>query len=389
MLNRSSQATGATLFSKILFSTALVFLATTASADWQNGLDHFKAGNLAEAEADFRQVAETQPDWYGGHRMLGRVLLQADRWPEAVKSLARAHELAPEDSGTRFDLGRAAVTAEQPKVALAALRGERPKDIPDAVWLDWLKYRAEAHRLAGSRAEGHQDLTKLAVLEPKNADIQYRLSLSSRDLGDARGELTHLDRAVKLAPQEASYLRRSIQLRLEAMGTGPVADKCLALTQRAEKLVALEGSIPNFNLAAQVESCAGRPANAVAWHERSIKAGDDSWQTAFDLARRQTAAGAPEPAVKGLQQLLGRSEGAQKKQVHEQLGLALELLSRYSEAISQYELAGADDRLAAAKEAHAIHQTNQEEEERYRRELELRTELDKLKEMEKQAANGL
>ena len=128
---------------------AFMFLLAAAApgyADWQAGLDAFKAGKLGEAEQHFRQVADDKPDWYGGHRMLGQVLLRLERPKDALAPLTKAHELAPTDAATRFDLGRASLGAEKAADALKTLGGPRPSPIPDALWRQWLHYRAEAAR---------------------------------------------------------------------------------------------------------------------------------------------------------------------------------------------------------------------------------------------------
>ena len=53
----------------------LLALAIPAEAGWEEGVAAFRAQNYAQAIEEFRVVVEDQPEWAGGHRMLGQSFL--------------------------------------------------------------------------------------------------------------------------------------------------------------------------------------------------------------------------------------------------------------------------------------------------------------------------
>lgn len=370
----------------------LLGIAAPCAADWQAGLEAFKAGNLDEAKGHFEQVAVEKPDWYGGHRMLGQVLLRLERPDEAMTALQRALELSPSDPATRFDLGRAALDAGRPELAAKTLDGPRPDASPDKLWGQWLRFRAEAARQNNDLPAARKDLEALLPMSPNDAKLRYLLASITEDLGESRATRELLGQATQLAPKDPIYLAKRLAWDLNATRdlseTDDKAAACSALVDQGHVLLKLEPSAKHLKLAGRIEACAGHSEAASQHLQKAMKVGSRDWDTAFLLARQQSRAGNLEQAAKTLTSLFDIATADQKKRTHEELGYTLQLLDRYSDAIEHYSKAGAADRVAQAQDAHRIHQANLAEEERHRKEIELRKKIKDLNDQAEKAANG-
>ena len=86
----------------------------------QRALDLHRRGNLAEAEPIYRELARANPDHFGVAQMLGALLLQAGRAPEAQIELQRALTLRPGDVDTLYQLGLALHEQQRFEQALQA-----------------------------------------------------------------------------------------------------------------------------------------------------------------------------------------------------------------------------------------------------------------------------
>lgn len=84
-----------------------------------------RAGNAREAENVLQQAIQMEPDNPWAHRNLGAVLLNQEKWGEAVYLFRRATELNPRDEMAWYGLGQAyenaGELAEADKAYLAAL----------------------------------------------------------------------------------------------------------------------------------------------------------------------------------------------------------------------------------------------------------------------------
>ena len=108
-LRSSSARSVALALGLLLLATTPVAFAETDA--WAAGVKAFRSGDLDAAATYIAEVVDAKPDWYGGHLMLGQVRLKQQRSGDAVKALARAHELAPDDVAVRLALGQAALAA--------------------------------------------------------------------------------------------------------------------------------------------------------------------------------------------------------------------------------------------------------------------------------------
>jgi len=96
-------------------------LAVPSRADWQQGVTAFTAGDLATAAREFKTIVDAQPDWPGGHFMLGWTFLKQKRNQEALTHLRKAYDLNPADPNYQLRLGEAYVASGRYSDAVAFL----------------------------------------------------------------------------------------------------------------------------------------------------------------------------------------------------------------------------------------------------------------------------
>ena len=64
-----------------------------------------RAGKLEEAERDFRQVLEINPEVAAAYVNLGVIYMRRKQWPQALEMLHKAEKLAPDMAGIRLNIG--------------------------------------------------------------------------------------------------------------------------------------------------------------------------------------------------------------------------------------------------------------------------------------------
>ena len=74
---------------------------------FQRGQAALNQGRLEEAERDFRQVLEANPEVGGAYANLGVVYMRRKQWPKALELLGKAESLMPQVPGIRLNIGLA------------------------------------------------------------------------------------------------------------------------------------------------------------------------------------------------------------------------------------------------------------------------------------------
>ncbi|MCY3590810.1 MAG: tetratricopeptide repeat protein [Acidobacteria bacterium] len=76
----------------LAWAAACLVLSPAAFADWQAGIDAYRARDFEQAVAEFRQFVDERPDQHAGHLMLGRSLFAAERYKAAAAALRLAED---------------------------------------------------------------------------------------------------------------------------------------------------------------------------------------------------------------------------------------------------------------------------------------------------------
>src|SRR5579871_6979776 len=83
----------------------MVISAASCDALLEQAAAHYRAGQLREAEALYRQVLAVQPDRADLHAGLGTLLFLQARTDEAFAALRQALRIAPGNTETLYKLG--------------------------------------------------------------------------------------------------------------------------------------------------------------------------------------------------------------------------------------------------------------------------------------------
>jgi len=224
-------------------------------------------GDTEGAIDAFNAALELRPDFFLAHLGLGSMLLESEKFEEAVVEAREACRLDPESFQAHNLLGAAHIQVFEPGLAIEALRTAirlRPED-PHV-----LHNLGIAHRLCGRVDEAIAAQRRVLQILPGHASAHSQLGLAFSQKGD-------LDSAITAA-------RESV--RLEPDHFGNHYNLGLVLSWRQEEGQAAEA----FRESIQLRPDFGPAFNALAWllvtcADRQLRDAD----SAVDLARKAVA----------------------------------------------------------------------------------------------------
>ena len=144
---------------------------------------------------------------------LGHLLLLLNQYPSAIDRLREAEKALPKDPAVKYDLAVALVATKHPAEAVAPLKAylaDRADDVEAR--------EAYAHALADTGATKHAaaEFSKLSAAQPLVARHAVNAAVAARKLGDAKGERSWLEKAAKLAPDDAAVANDLARLQFSA-----------------------------------------------------------------------------------------------------------------------------------------------------------------------------
>lgn len=181
--------------------------------------DRLKAGDVARAEALFREILARNPEQPDSLHALARIALQTGRDAEAIPLLQRALALYPTAAQCHADLAVAFQNTGQNEAAVASARAALKLD---ARHLSALNTLGNALRATSRPEEAAQALQTAVSIEPSHPLLQLNLASALRELGRLDAALESTQRAIALAPGDAdahlqlATLLRALQRRDEA-----------------------------------------------------------------------------------------------------------------------------------------------------------------------------
>ncbi len=171
-----------------------------------NGIVFRSVGDYPKAKAMLEQAVAIDPNFSNSRYNLGMVLVLLKEWQGAKEQLEKAIELGVPEPQVHFELAK----------ALRGL-GNNDRALEEMQTYQRLKKEAEVGMEASNAAiEGDKALAagkvqeaiahyrEAAEGEPNSAQYKYKLSMALHQSGDAEGERTELEQAVKLDPQLAA-----------------------------------------------------------------------------------------------------------------------------------------------------------------------------------------
>jgi tetratricopeptide (TPR) repeat protein len=183
----------------------LVLLTATAHAGWEEGRAAFQKGDLNQAANEFKAVVDGQPDWPGGHFMLGWTYLRMNRNQDAITHLRKAYDLDKNNAAYQLRLGEAYVKAGRYSDAVGFLSKINPSSLPKDMQGFLAQLKAVAKSKSGQSALG--ELAAAIKIDPNNADLQYQYGAAALNEGQTDTAIRALETAVRLDPGDADKQR--------------------------------------------------------------------------------------------------------------------------------------------------------------------------------------
>lgn len=375
---------------KILMLTALVTsVGVVAQADWQSGVAAFKAGNFAQASQAFQEVVSAQPDFAGGHYMLGQSLLKEGKNQDALSHLRKAYELESSNLSYAFGLAKGYFDSSRFNEALQMLEKIDRSSLPKAQQSVHQQMRAVALARTGRAAEALGALREVAQSNTNSASAWYSYGSAALSAGEIDQAVSALERAVNLdgnTKAREAYIKALIQKARTTRGSSAkkqVYAKAVPVAQ------GLPSSYEHLLTLGEVQLGAAQYEQALATlNQAKAKNANDFYvhfYTAQVLTSLERWADAETAAEAALQR--ARQDRA-KKLAWRQIGFVNEKQKSYEEAITAYRNAGDQSGVRRVEENQRIAEENKEIEQHNQQIEELREEEEALQEALEELQGG-
>lgn len=227
----------------------------------QVALGHHRAGQLAEAEAIYRQVLAADPEHFDALHLLGLVALAVGQPEQAVQLIGKALARNPSNPAAHFNLGNAFLSLKRFGDAEASYKNAL-KLKPDY---------AEAHGnlanllVAQKRlAEAEACCKKVVKLKPGLAEAHNNLGNLLRDMGRMKEAEASFRKALAISPNHAE-IHNNLGIALKEQGRHAEAE------QRYRKALELKPDFAEaaFNLGNLLQ-VVGRPEESEACCRKAL-----------------------------------------------------------------------------------------------------------------------
>ncbi len=342
---------------------AIAFLgAGAAQAGWDEGKAAFTSGNLSAAAQEFQAVVNAQPEWPGGHFMLGWTELRRDNPTRAIEHLRKAYDLDKANELYRLRLGQAYVNARRYGDAVAFLSkinsGALPKDLQGLL----AQLKAVAYSKSGQSGAALAEVAKAAKASPNDADLQYKWGAMAVKEGDMTSGIRALENAVRLDSGDMDKQRALAKAYLKMGRTTRGSGKTGAYQKAAsaaQKVVARSASYDNLMLLGGAQLGAKQYDGAISTFQQASGKSSD-WLPQFYIGQAHTAKGSYRSAESSLKQALNNTSSPQdQRQIWKQLGFVYEKQKNYNESIAFYNKAGDSGSAARVRENQETEEYNQ------------------------------
>lgn len=333
-----------TILTSILAVAMLISTAGLARADWATGKAAFEAGNWSVAAAEFQAVIDMQPDWYGGHFMLGWTNLKQKNGKDAVQNLRKAYDLKNDDPNIQLRLGEAYVQTGRHSDAVAFLSKINAASLPKDAQGYLAQLKAVALTNSGQAASAVGELKKAAAANPQDANIWFSYGSTAYSTGDTATAIPALEKAVQLDPKDMNkqkvFAQALVSQARRAQGSAKSSQYQKGVAA-AQKVVAANPSFDNLMLLAGAQLGAQQYSAAATSYEQAAAKNSSDWLSSYHLGQAHTANKQYNAAESALKKALDRAQQpADQATVWKQLGFVYEKQKKYSEAISAYDRGG-------------------------------------------------
>lgn len=368
----------------IVLAAALgLLVAGSASAGWEEGVAAYRSGNFSAAIGEFQGVVDAQPDYAGGHLMLGQALLKAGRAQEAVACLRNAYDLDPNNVGTQVALGTAFVAASRYNEAATLLSRIDVNALPSAQQSIVNKLKAKALAESGNTSSALAALAAAVANNPNDASAQRQYGVMLYNAGQTPQAVSALQKAASL-DGNVDTLRAlaDAALRLGREQATPAGKRSAYSTaaDAASRLVAASGSFDNLMRLGQAQLGAKQYDSAISTFQRAGSANAGDWLPTYYIGQAQTATGSYTAAASSLQDALRKtSDRNDTIKIWSALGFVFEKQKNWDQARTAYEKAGNSGAIARVNDNEETARYNEGIDDEAQRLAEIAAEEDRLR----------
>lgn len=373
--------------------TALLLAASVAAqAGWEEGLAAFQKGDLAAAAQEFQAVVDQQPEWYGGHFMLGQVRLKQGKNQDALAHLRKAYDLKPDDVSVQLPLGKAYLENGRYNDAATLLGGINAGSLPAPQRSALQQMLAIAYDKTGRADESLAALAQAATANPGDARVQFQYGTAALNAGETDAAIRALEKAASLDPADPAKSKVLIQALIRS-GRENRGDAKTRAYQKAvgtaDGLVKRDPSYDNLLLLGEAQLGAANYQGAAKAFEQASAKNSTDWLVQYYLGQAYTANNQLDKAEAALEVALTRTrQSTDQRRVYSQLGFVYEKQRDFEKAKTAYAQAGNDAAAARVAENQKTAAYNAEVEAEAARLQQLEEERKRLEEELKELAGG-
>lgn len=290
------------------------------------GISLLQQGQLAPAEAYFRQVLTAVPQQIDALQFLGVIEYQKGRFAAAAELLQRAIDLAPDAPGLHCNLGLAQQELGHPEQALASY--DRALALMPK-FVEALNNRGNVLRELGRLAESAASYRRALTSRPDFIEALFNLGITQIVQGQADQAVTPLARCLRLAPGH-----------LGAWGQYGIA--LMALNKHADALGCFERILEHTANDAEAHYWRGnallalvRPDEALQAYGNAAQIRPDIPEVHYNIGNVLLDQGRVEEGIAAFDQALARRPAFPEALYNR--GGAEQDLGRYDDAAATYE----------------------------------------------------
>lgn len=363
---------------------SLLLTASIATAGYEEGVAAFKAGNFAQAIAEFQQFVEERPDQHAGYQMLGLSLMSARRAAEAVAPFEKALELKGENPADRLYLGRAQHLSGKHREAISTLSQLNIGSLPPKNQSQIYQMRGASYAQLGNTGSAAADLGRVADLNSSDAGARFEYGRMLHNDAQLDPAIAAYERAVSMDGSQTEW-KKVLVNALKLKGRSTPGSAKVGVYRKAEdyarSLVGSSASYDNLLLLGEVQLGAKSYDSAASTFQQGISKRSNDWHAHFYLGQAYGSLERYSDAEGPLNTALPlASAEADKRQILDYLGFVLSKQNKYEPAISAYERAGNAGGAARVRENQQIAQENREADEFNETIAELERQRDALRE---------
>ena len=372
---------------RLIIGTALIIAigaVPPVSAEWNKGLEAYKAKDWATAAKEFEEVTETNPDYVGGYYMLGLCQRSQKNLSAALGNLRKAVELdaASEKPDPRYSiaLAQALNQANQHNEAYQTLKAFDFGSLPASYRTSYALLFANAANETNRSGEAVNVLNAQVRSDSSNAALYQALGVAQDNLNDDQAAFTAFKRAYELEKdrdrKQASGQAAIRSAISKARRSGSSSEKTRYYTeaaQIAEKLAATSPSFEHNLYAGEAWLGAKQYSKALNWFEKAKAQQARNALIYYYIGQSYTSLGRYSNALSALQQSLnlGSGDSNLRKKIYNQMGYVHEKNRDFDKAKQAYNEAG-NSKQAAAMDAKIEAQAGNIEHEKQCREFKLK-----------------